>query len=179
MKGLHTIRDSYSTMIWITGEAAAFLESIFPDEELPLAISRLIDREMLRTRSGNRTVEAKLRHMEGMIDEKDSEIKSLRSTIKRLNTQILELNQAATVQALPVIEVKPPQDNPISRLQEVCQSKGKGLPRYEYRICREGFSANVSALGQSVIGIAKTKKLAKVDGAIALLDLLDSISLEP
>ena len=170
MKGLHTIRDSYSTMIWITGEAAAFLESIFPDEELPLAISRLIDREMLRTRSGNRTVEAKLRHMEGMIDEKDIEIKSLKTSIKRLNTQILDLSQAVTVQ---VIETKQPQDNPISRLQEVCQSKGKGLPRYEYKICREGFSANVSALGQCVIGIAKTKKLAKVDGAVALLEALD------
>ena len=174
MKGLHTIRDSYSAMVWITGEAAAFLESIFPDEELPLSISRLIDREMLRTRSGNRTVEAKLRHMEGIIDEKDSAISSLKSSIKHLNTQIIELNQAATVQTSQIIEVKPPQDNPISRLQEVCQSKGKGLPRYEYKICREGFSASVSALGQSVIGIAKTKKLAKVDGAIALLESLNN-----
>ena len=159
-------------MIWLTGEAAAFLESIFPDEELPLAISRLIDREMLRTRSGNRTVEAKLRHMEQLIDEKDSAISSLKSSIKHLNTQIIELNQAATVQASQVIEVKSPQDNAISRLQEVCQSKGKGLPRYEYKICREGFSANVQALGVSTIGIGKTKKLAKVDGAIALLEAL-------
>ena len=101
MKGLHRIRDSYSTMIWLTGEAAAFLESIFPDEELPLAISRLIDREMLRTRSGNRTVEAKLRHMEQLIDEKGSAISSLKTTIKHLNNQILELNQAATLKALP------------------------------------------------------------------------------
>ena len=174
MRGLHRIRDSYSAMIWLTGEAAAFLESVFPDEELPLAISRLIDREMLRTRSGNRTVEAKLRHMEQLIDEKDSAISSLKSSIKHLNTQIIELNQAATVQASQVIEVKSPQDNAISRLQEVCQSKGKGLPRYEYKICREGFSASVQALGQSVIGIAKTKKLAKVDGAIALLESLNN-----
>jgi len=172
LKGLHRIRDSYSTMIWLTGEAAAFLESIFPDEELPLAISRLIDREMLRTRSGNRTVEAKLRHMEQLIDEKGSAISSLKTTIKHLNNQILELNQAATLKALPVIEVKSPQNNAISRLQEICQSKGKGLPRYEYKICREGFSASVQALGQSVIGIAKTKKLAKVDAAIALLEAL-------
>ena len=172
MRGLHRIRDSYSAMIWLTGEAAAFLESVFPDEELPLAISRLIDREMLRTRSGNRTVEAKLRHMEQLIDEKDSAISSLKSSIKHLNTQIIELNQAATVQASQVIEVKSPQDNAISRLQEVCQSKGKGLPRYEYKICREGFSANVQALGVSTIGIGKTKKLAKVDGAIALLEAL-------
>ena len=71
-----------------------------------------------------------------------------------------------------VIEVKSPQNNAISRLQEICQSKGKGLPRYEYKICREGFSASVQALGQSVIGIAKTKKLAKVDAAIALLEAL-------
>ena len=172
MRGLHRIRDSYSAMIWLTGEAAAFLESVFPDEELPLAISRLIDREMLRTRSGNRTVEAKLRHMEQLIDEKDSAISSLKSSIKHLNTQIIELNQAATVQASQVIEVKSPQDNAISRLQEVCQSKGKGLPRYEYKICREGFSASVQALGVSTIGIGKTKKLAKVDGAIALLEAL-------
>jgi len=172
LRGLHRIRDSYSAMIWLTGEAAAFLESVFPDEELPLAISRLIDREMLRTRSGNRTVEAKLRHMEQLIDEKDSAISSLKSSIKHLNTQIIELNQAATVQASQVIEVKSPQDNAISRLQEVCQSKGKGLPRYEYKICREGFSASVQALGVSTIGIGKTKKLAKVDGAIALLEAL-------
>jgi len=160
-------------MIWLTGEAAAFLESVFPDEELPLAISRLIDREMLRTRSGNRTVEAKLRHMEGIIDEKDSAISSLKSSIKHLNNQIIELNQAAIVQASQVIETKSPQDNAISRLQEVCQSKGKGLPRYDYKICREGFSANVQALGVSTIGIGKTKKLAKVDAAVALLEYLD------
>ena len=74
--------------------------------------------------------------------------------------------------AIIPIEVKSPQNNAISRLQEICQSKGKGLPRYEYKICREGFSASVQALGQSVIGIAKTKKLAKVDAAIALLEAL-------
>ena len=173
MKGLHTIRDSYSTMIWITGEAASFLESLYPDEELALAIAKLIDREMVRTRSGNRTVEAKLRHMERLIDERDSAIGASKTEIKLLNTQILDLSQAATVQTSQIIEVKATQDNPISRLQEVCQSKGKGLPRYEFQVCREGFSASIQALGLSEIGIAKTKKLAKVDAAIALLESLN------
>jgi len=172
VRSIDNIRDSYSTQIWITGEAASFLESLYPYEELALAIAKLIDREMLRTRSGNRTVEAKLRHMERIIDDKDSAIKSLRSEINLLNGQILDLSKTVTVKTSQVTEAKSTQDNPISRLQEVCQSRGKGLPRYEFQICREGFSAGVQALGLSAIGIAKTKKLAKVDGAISLLESL-------
>ncbi|BAU12513.1 double-stranded RNA binding motif domain protein [Leptolyngbya sp. NIES-3755] len=62
--------------------------------------------------------------------------------------------------------------NPINALQEACQAENDGLPQYSFQACSQGFSCEVNAFGMLATGLGKTKKTAKKDAAISLLEML-------
>ena len=47
---MRKIRDSYSAQVWLEGSAVAFLDSLYPDDELSVQIARFISDGMKRTR---------------------------------------------------------------------------------------------------------------------------------
>ncbi len=47
---MRQIRDSYSAQVWLEGSAVAFLDSLYPDDELSVQIARFISDGMKRTR---------------------------------------------------------------------------------------------------------------------------------
>lgn len=47
---MRRIRDSYSAQVWLEGSAVAFLDSLYPDDELSVQIARFISDGMQRTR---------------------------------------------------------------------------------------------------------------------------------
>ena len=47
---MRKIRDSYSAQVWLEGSAVAFLDSLYPDDELSVQIARFISDSMKRTR---------------------------------------------------------------------------------------------------------------------------------
>jgi len=44
------IRDSYNAQVWLEGSAVAFLDSLYPDDELSVQVARYISDGMKRTR---------------------------------------------------------------------------------------------------------------------------------
>ena len=47
---LPRIRDSYSAQVWLEGSAVAFLDSLYPDDELSVQIARYISDGMKQKR---------------------------------------------------------------------------------------------------------------------------------
>jgi hypothetical protein len=148
----HKIRDSYHAHVWLTGEAIAFLDSQFPSDEPEMAIAKLIDREMGR-------------HKRNLFNAPQ---RTDKPEIVELKPQV----KAEPVSPVAPVTVDRPEDNPINRLQEYCQGEGEALPEYSFKTCREGFSCEVAVIDCVATGIGRSKKDAKRDAAVAMLDLL-------
>jgi hypothetical protein len=146
------IRDSYHARIWLTGEAIAFLDSQFPSDEPEIAIAKLIDREMGKHKRNSFNAPQRASKLE----------------IVELKPQV----KPEVITPVAPVTVDRPEDNPINRLQEFCQGEGEALPEYSFTTCREGFSCEVAVLDCVASGNARTKKAAKKDAAVAMLDLL-------
>lgn len=47
---MRPIRDSYSAQVWLEGSAVAFLDSLYPNDELPVQIARFVNDGMRKKR---------------------------------------------------------------------------------------------------------------------------------
>jgi dsRNA-specific ribonuclease len=68
-------------------------------------------------------------------------------------------------------------DNPIGTIQEYCQRNQLPIPIYSLTPVEEGFCCTVEGLGLTASAIAGSKKKAKAEAAMTLLELLHGLRL--
>lgn len=175
----YPLRDSYCIKAWLSGEAVAYLDSAYPDDESGVALSKLVRREMLKaSRHAPPAAARALQRPEKpqpqqflKLVQKPSANESSESKIETEGKTKMPSNE----------QVRPKRgeigDNPIGTLQVLCQQNKAALPTYTISSLAGGFVCECAAqvLGVSVMGKsapAATKKAAKKAAAIAALKKL-------
>ncbi len=121
---MRNIRDSYSARVWLEGSAVAFLDSLYPDDELSVQIARFVSDGMKRTRKRQSSASPHsspsiqvLRAVPNVVDDKATaqRMLGLEAQNAELRRAIAQLGDQLT-RALPSLsessELSPPPDHP-------------------------------------------------------------------
>ena len=134
---MRKIRDSYSAQVWLEGSAVAFLDSLYPDDELSVQITRFISDSMKRTRkrqasaspNGNSSIQV-LRAVPDAVDDRATaqRMLDLEAQNNELRKAISQLGDQLT-RALPPLTERPELSSPPAHPDRAVQEPEPEAPK--------------------------------------------------
>lgn len=178
-------RDTYQAHTWISGQDAAFLDSLFPGDELDHQIVQAIRmlQSIKRHDNSNQQLEInELRDRVNVLSKKNEallvELEATRALVDRPSI-IAEVNPEQSVEPIGKgadVHVARPEGDPISDLQQRCQQSGiLGLPKYKLTQLSSTHFRCICQVGDiSCEAEGRSKKVAKAWAANLALKMINT-----
>ena len=167
---MRKIRDSYSAQVWLEGSAVAFLDSLYPDDELSVQIARFINDGMKRTRKQQASANPHtspsiqvLRAVPDVVEDKATaqRILDLEAQNNELRRAVSQISDQLTQSLPPLAQMSELTAPPIYPNRPVLEPKSKQEPKLKPepkpKPCRGLIGANAIGQLQEIAQQAKVK----------------------